>query len=109
MIQEPGSYPIGPMEPKDIAVELRTANGRVFMGDASSVEMRTEDGTLLLIPAGNTYISTHQSSTITLRCGEDIKGFNLKNATAGLHGRQFTVLAEEILPIETRQHSPPFS
>jgi F0F1-type ATP synthase epsilon subunit len=89
------------MEPKDIAVELHTGHGLVFIGDSSSVEMRTDDGTVLLIPTGNTYMSMLQLSTITLRCGEDFKRFNLKNATAGLHGRRLTVLAEEILSVAT--------
>ncbi len=89
------------MEPKDIAVEIHTEHGPVFIGDSSSVEMRTDDGTVLLIPAGNTYMSMLQRSTITLRCGSVFKTFDLKNATAGLHGRHLTVLAGEISPSAT--------
>jgi hypothetical protein len=89
------------MEPKDIAVELNTGQGPVFIGDSSSVEMRTDDGTLLLIPAGNTYMSMTRLSTLTLRCGTDLKSFKLKNATAGFHGNRLMILAEEIHPIVT--------
>lgn len=86
------------MDTKNIRVELHTENGPVFIGDSSSVEIRTDDGAVLLIPPGETFMSMVHLSTITLRCGGDFKTFHLKNATAGLHGRRLTVLAEEILP-----------
>lgn len=89
------------MESKDITVVLHTEHGTVFTGDSSSVEVRTNDGAVLLIPAGETFMSMVHLSTITLRCGRDLKTFKLKNATAGLHGRHLTVLAEEILPANT--------
>lgn len=86
------------MKPKKLVVELRTGQGSAFIGDCSSVEMRTDEGTLLLIPAGNTFMSMIHTSTLTLRHEGDFKTFNLVNATAGLRGRHLTILAEEILP-----------
>lgn len=88
------------MESKNITVALHTAHGAVFIGDSSSVEVRTDDGAVLMIPAGETFMSMVHLSTITLRCGGDFKTFKLKNATAGLHDRHLTVLAVEILPAD---------
>ena len=96
------------MEPKNIAVELHTGHGPVFIGDSSYVEVRTDEGAVLMIPAGETFMSMVHLSTITLRCGGDLKTFNLKNTTAGLHGRHLTVLAEEILEVALPSPQSPY-
>jgi hypothetical protein len=84
----------------NLIVELSTPRGTVFIGETSSVELKTGDGSVLMLPPGNTVISMTGSSTIVLRCGSNLKRFLLENATLGLRGGRLTILAEVIQPVK---------
>ena len=87
-----------PALPMNLTVELSTPLGLVFRGETSSVEMRTGDGSVLVLPPGETIISMIASSTITLRQQTEFRSFHLKNASVGLRGNRLTILAEVIEP-----------
>lgn len=84
----------------NLTVELSTPQGPVFSGETSSVELRTGDGSVLVLPPGEAIISMIASSTITLRQKTEFTSFHLQNASVGLHGHRLTILAEVVEPAE---------
>ena len=84
----------------NLTVQLSTPQGPVFSGEISSVELRTFDGSVLVLPPGEAIISMIASSTITLRQRTESRSFHLKNASVGLRGPRLTILAEVIEPAE---------
>ena len=84
----------------DLTVELNTASGRVFTGIATSIDVRTEDGSVHIGPNEESYLNMVHATEITLQTADGPCVFMLENAAAGLTGRTFTVLAESIRRIE---------
>jgi len=94
-------------ERKDVAVELNTPKGGIFFGRAASVELRTTDGVIAIIPQEESYLNLTQTTEITLRVGTEFLSFVLKNAAASLRDGRLTVLAEEIEPMSAAPISAP--
>ena len=94
---------------KDLTVELSTPSGRVFAATASSIDVRTEDGSVHITPREESYLSMIHATQITLQTADGPCSFILKNAVAGLKGGSFTVLAETIRRIEPQAVSEPAS
>lgn len=84
----------------DLTVELSTASGRVFTATATSIDVRTEDGSLHITPREESYLSMVNATEITFQTADGFCVFMLENAVAGLKGSTFTVLAERIRRIE---------
>ncbi len=82
-----------------VTVELNTATGTVFSGEAGAVELRTTDGVIAINPQAESYLNLTRTTQITLRIGTEFLGFVLENAAASLRDGQLTVLAENIQPI----------
>ena len=84
----------------DLKVELNTASGRVFTGIATSIDVRTEDGSVHIGPNAESYLNMVHATEITLQTADGPCIFVLENAAAGLTGRTFTVLAESVRRVE---------
>ena len=84
----------------DLTVELNTACGRVFTGIATSIDVRTEDGSVHIGPNEESYLNMVHATEITLQTADGPCIFVLENAVAGLKERTFTVLAESIRRVE---------
>ena len=82
-----------------VMVELNTAKGSVFSGEAGAVELRTTDGVIAINPQEESYLNLTQTTQITLRIGTEFLGFVLENAAASLRDGRLTVLAENIQPM----------
>ena len=93
----------------DLTVELSTASGPFFSATASSIEVRTEDGSIHITPREESYLSMIQATEIILQTADGTCVFMLENAVAGLKGRTFTVLAESIRRIEPEAVAEPAS
>ncbi len=91
----------------DLTVELSTASGRVFTGIATSIDVRTEDGSVHIGPNEESYLNMVHATEITLQTADGPCVFVLKNAAAGLTGRTFSVLAESIRRIEPEAVAEP--
>ena len=91
----------------DLTVELSTASGPIFTATASSIEVRTEDGSIHITPREESYLSMVRATEITLQTAEETCVFLLENAVAGLKGRTFTVLAERIERVEPEADAEP--
>ena len=91
----------------DLTVELSTASGPFFTATASSIEVRTEDGSIHITPREESYLSLIHATEIILQTAEGTCVFMLENAVAGLKGRTFTVLAESIRRIEPEAVAEP--
>ncbi len=85
---------------KTLSVELSTPKGRVFAANASSIDLRTEEGSVHLNSSEGRFLNLIHATEITLRTSEGIFAFGLKNAVAGLNGTTLSVLAESIRRIE---------
>ena len=81
---------------ESVTVELRTARGRVFSGQAAGVEMRTTDGVIAITPCEASYLTLTQTTQVTLRVGTEYFTFVLTNAAASLREGLLTVIAEDI-------------
>ena len=90
-------------------VELSTPNGRIFSATASSIDVRTEDGSVHITPRQESYLNMVRATEITLQTEDGPCVFVLENAVAGLKGRTFTVLAERIHRVEPEALSEPVS
>ena len=84
----------------DLTVELNTASGRVFTGIATSIDVRTQDGSVHIGPNEESYLNMVHATEITLQTVDGPCVFVLENAAAGLTDRTFTVLAESIRRVE---------
>ena len=84
----------------DLTVELNTASGRFFTGIATSIDVRTEDGSVHIGPNEESYLNMVHATEITLQTADGPCIFVLENAAAGLTGRTFTVLAESVRRVE---------
>jgi F0F1-type ATP synthase epsilon subunit len=93
----------------DLNVELSTPSRRVFTAIASSIDVRTEDGSVHITPREESYLHLIQATEITLQTEQGPCVFMLENAVAGLKGRTFTVLAERIRRIESEAVAEPAS
>lgn len=85
---------------KTLTVELSTPRGRVFAASASSIDLRTEEGSVHLNSSEGSFLNLIHATEITLRTAGGSHVFSLKNAVAGLNGTTLSVLAEEIRRIE---------
>lgn len=92
---------------KDLTVELSTPLGRFFTVTATSIDVRTEDGSVHITPRDESYLNMVHATEITLQTAEGPCVFVLENAVAGLKGRTFTVLAERIRRLEPEVISEP--
>lgn len=90
---------------KRLTVELSTPAGPVFSASASSIDLRTGEGSLHFSSGEETYLNMIQATEIICRTADGTHVFGLTNAVAGLRGSRFTVLAEHIRRIE---HSAEF-
>ena len=84
----------------ELTVELSTPGGRVFTATVSSVDVRTEHGSVHITTRDESYLNMVHATEITLQTTGGPCVFLLENAVAGLKGRTFTVLAERIRRIE---------
>lgn len=91
----------------DLTVELSTPSGRVFTAMASSVDVRTEDGSVHITPHEESYLNMIHATEITLQTADGPCVFMLENAVAGLKAHTFTVLAERIRRIEPQAIAGP--
>jgi F0F1-type ATP synthase epsilon subunit len=91
----------------DLTVELSTPSGRVFTATASSIDVRTEDGSVHITPHAESYLNMVHATEITLQTADGSYVFVLENAVAGLKGHTFTVLAESIRRIEPEALAEP--
>jgi F0F1-type ATP synthase epsilon subunit len=91
----------------DLTVELNTASGRVFAGIATSIDVRTEDGSVHIGPNEASYLNMVHATEITLQTADGPCVFILKNAAAGLTGRTFTVIAESIRRVDPEALTEP--
>ena len=93
----------------DLTVELNTASGRFFTGIATSIDVRTEDGSVHIGPNEESYLNMVHATEITLQTADGPCVFVLENAAAGLTGRTFSVLAESIRRVEPEATAAPIS
>ena len=98
-----------PHKMNDLTVELSTPGGLFFSATASSIDMRTEDGSVHITPRDESYLNMIHATEITLQTVGGHCVFMLENAVAGLKGRTFTVLAERIRRVEPQTTSEPVS
>ena len=80
----------------DLTVDLSTPSGPFFSATASSIDVRTKDGSIYITPREESYLNMIHATEITVNTTEGSCVFALENAVAGLKGRVFTVLAERI-------------
>ncbi|MBC8128167.1 MAG: hypothetical protein H8M99_13585 [Gloeobacteraceae cyanobacterium ES-bin-144] len=85
---------------KDLIVELSTPGGHYFATTASSIDVRTEDGSVHITSREASYLNMVHATEITLQTADGPCAFVLENAVAGLKGNSFTVLAEQIHRVE---------
>ena len=84
---------------KELTVELSTPSGRVFAGVTSSVDLRTEEGSVHITPGEDCYLNMIHATEITLQVEDATLVFLLENAAASLKAGSLTVLAESIRPV----------
>lgn len=89
-----------PQNMRDLKVELSTPSGLLFTATASSIDVRTEDGSVHITAREQSYLSSIHATEITLQTADGPCVFVLENAVAGLKGRTFTALAQSIRRIE---------
>ena len=85
---------------KTLSVELSTPSGRFFSAQASSIDLRTEDGSVHLNSREESFLNLIHATQITLHTPDGTMVFGLKNAVAGLKETTLNVLAERIHRIE---------
>ncbi len=81
---------------KCLKVELSTPAGPFFTAIASSVDLRTMDGSLHVNSGDESFLNLIHATEIICRTAGGTHVFDLTNAVAGLKGSTFTVLAERI-------------
>jgi F0F1-type ATP synthase epsilon subunit len=94
---------------ENLTVELSTPSGPFFFATASSIDVRTEDGSVHITPREESYLSMTHATEITLQTAEGACVFVLENAVAGLKEGSFTVLAERIHRVEPEAVEEPVS
>jgi hypothetical protein len=82
----------------DLDVELLTAQGCVFRGSVTAVDVKMTDGTLQISSPAVTYLNLAHVTELVLRSDGATRVFQLKNALASFREGKLTVLAESILP-----------
>lgn len=85
---------------KLLSVKLSTASGCIFSGNASSLDVRTEDGSIHVNSNEESFLNMLHATEVTVQTPDGPQVFALDNAVAGLKGHNFTVLAERILLVE---------
>jgi len=85
---------------KPLSVKLSTANGCVYAGSASSLDVRTDDGSIHVNSNEESFLNMIHPIEVTVQTPEGPRVFALDNAVAGLKGHNFTVLAENIHLVE---------
>ena len=93
----------------DLTVELSTPSGLFFSATASSIDVRTEDGSVHITPREESYLSMIHATEISLQTADGPCDFVLENAVAGLKARTFTVLAESIRRVEPEALAEPLA
>ena len=83
-----------------LSVQLSTATGCVFSGNASSLDLRTEEGSIHINSNEENFVSMVHTTEVTVQTPDGPRVFALDNAVAGLKGHRFTVLAESVRLIE---------
>jgi hypothetical protein len=93
---------------KPLTVELNTPGGRFLSTLASSVDLRTRDGSVHLTATGGSFMNLDKATEVTLRTPAGTLVFELVNAAAGLSEGTLSVLAERIEPVPSDDgESPP--
>ena len=82
-----------------LSVQLSTATGCVFSGSASSLDLRTEDGSIRVNSNKESFLNMLHATEVTVQTWDGPRVFSLDDAVAGLKGHRFTVLAESVLLI----------
>ena len=82
-----------------LSVKLNTAAGCVYSGSASSLDVRTDDGSLHINSNDESFLNMLHATEVTVQTPDGPRVFALDNAVAGLKGHLFTVLAENIHPV----------
>lgn len=85
---------------KHLSVKLSTATGCIFSGSASSLDVRTDEGSIHVNSNDESFLNMLHATEVTVQTPEGPRVFALDNAVAGLKGHVFTVLAESIHPVE---------
>lgn len=86
---------------KNLSVKLSTATGCIFSGSASSLDVRTDDGSIHINSNEESFLSMVHATEVTVQTPDGPRVFALDNAVAGLKGHIFTVLAESIHPLDS--------
>lgn len=84
-----------------IAVELATPRGNVFVGMATTVEISPATGTMQMETGRTTYFGLVPVADVTLRLENQHRYFTATQAAISIQDRRVTVLAEVI------QQTPP--
>ncbi len=85
---------------KNLSVELSTAAGGFYSGIASSLDVRTDDGSIHVNSSEESFLSMIHATELTVQTAAGPLVFGLENAVASLKGRTFTVLAQSLRLIE---------
>lgn len=79
-----------------IAVELATPRGNVFVGKATTVEISPATGTMQMETGRTTYFGLVAAAQVTLRLGKQHRHFTATHAAISIQDRRVTVVAEDI-------------
>ena len=92
-----------------LSVQLSTATGCVFSGNATSLDVRTDSGSIHVNSNEESFLNMLHATEVTVQTPDGPRVFALDNAVAGLKGHCFTVLAESVRLIEpdTIGETPP--
>jgi hypothetical protein len=91
---------------KNVAIELSTPRGIAFAGEAAVVELRSAGSALELRSPAENCLSTLGRAEITLRRGEELLVFALRNAWASFDEHRLVVLAESIRRLAESPKNP---
>jgi F0F1-type ATP synthase epsilon subunit len=79
-----------------IAIELATPRGIVFLGSATTVEISPATGTMQIMTGRTTYFGLVTAAQVTLRLGKHHRHFSATHAAISIDNRRVTVIAEMI-------------
>jgi hypothetical protein len=79
-----------------LEVELMTAQGCVFHGSVTAVDVKMTDGSMQISSPTVTYLNLANVTELVLRSDLQSKSFQLKNAVASFREGKLTVVAEAI-------------
>ena len=89
-----------PQPMNHLSVQLSTATGCVFSGSATSLDVRTDSGSIHVNSNEESFLNMLHATEVTVQTPDGPRVFALDNAVAGLKGHNFTVLAESVRLIE---------